>query len=73
MLALSEDDPVLGARVMWNMATAMAKRVRFILWQLNRAEQKRKTAVKQEEVANSPFADNLPDPLRSTKRLRQSA
>jgi len=73
MLALSEDDPVLGTRVMWNMATAMAKRVRFILWQLNRAEQRRKTAVKQEEVSNSPFADNLPDPSRSTKRLRRSA
>jgi len=38
--ALAEDDAVLGSRVLWNIATAMALRVRFILWQLQRALQK---------------------------------
>ncbi|HSH02409.1 MAG TPA: alpha/beta fold hydrolase [Anaerolineae bacterium] len=37
LLALCEDDAVLGTRLLWNMATAMSRRVRFILWQLNRA------------------------------------
>jgi hypothetical protein len=27
--------------LLWNIATAMSGRVRFILWQLNRAEQNR--------------------------------
>jgi pimeloyl-ACP methyl ester carboxylesterase/CRP-like cAMP-binding protein len=40
LLALCEDDSVLGTRVLWNIATAMALRVRFILWQLQRALQK---------------------------------
>lgn len=38
--ALCEDDSVLGTHVLWNIATAMALRVRFILWQLQRALQK---------------------------------
>jgi pimeloyl-ACP methyl ester carboxylesterase/CRP-like cAMP-binding protein len=37
LLALCEDDAVLGTRVLWNISTAMTKRVRFILWQLQRA------------------------------------
>jgi len=37
LLALCEDDSTLGTRVLWNIATAMALRVRFILWQLQRA------------------------------------
>jgi pimeloyl-ACP methyl ester carboxylesterase/CRP-like cAMP-binding protein len=41
LLALCEDDAVLGTRLLWNIATAMSGRVRFILWQLNRAEQNR--------------------------------
>jgi CRP-like cAMP-binding protein len=41
LLALCEDDAVLGTRLLWNIATAMSRRVRFILWQLNRAEQRR--------------------------------
>jgi pimeloyl-ACP methyl ester carboxylesterase len=40
LLALCEDDPALGTRVLWNIARAMALRVRFILWQLQRANQK---------------------------------
>jgi pimeloyl-ACP methyl ester carboxylesterase/CRP-like cAMP-binding protein len=40
LLALCEDDAVLGTRLLWNIATAMSQRVRFILWQLERAAQK---------------------------------
>ncbi|MEZ4643556.1 MAG: alpha/beta fold hydrolase [Chloroflexota bacterium] len=41
LLTLCEDDAVLGTRLLWNIATVMAVRVRFILWQLNRAEERR--------------------------------
>lgn len=47
LLALMEDDPELGTRLLWNIATAMSHRVRFILWQLNRAQQRAKEAEKQ--------------------------
>ncbi len=40
LLTLVEDDNALGTRVLWNIARAMALRVRFILWQLQRALQK---------------------------------
>ena len=40
LLALCEDDAVLGTRLLWNIATAMSQRVRFILWQLQRATQR---------------------------------
>jgi pimeloyl-ACP methyl ester carboxylesterase/CRP-like cAMP-binding protein len=40
LLALCEDDAVLGTRLLWNIAAAMAQRVRFILWQLQRAMQR---------------------------------
>jgi pimeloyl-ACP methyl ester carboxylesterase/CRP-like cAMP-binding protein len=40
LLALCEDDAVLGTRLLWNIATAMSHRVRFILWQLDRASQR---------------------------------
>jgi CRP-like cAMP-binding protein len=51
LLALCEDDAVLGTRLMWNMSTAMAKRVRFVLWQLNRAEERRLAAMEQQKAA----------------------
>ena len=41
LLALCEDDTALGYRFLWNMSQAMSRRVRFVLWQLNRAEQRR--------------------------------
>ncbi len=41
LLALLEDDSTLGTRVLWNVARAMALRQRFILWQLQRASQRR--------------------------------
>jgi CRP-like cAMP-binding protein len=47
LLALMEDDPEEGTRLLWNIATAMSHRVRFILWQLNRAEQRTKEAEKR--------------------------
>ncbi len=37
LLALCEDDAVLGTRLLLNLATAMTQRMRFILWQLERA------------------------------------
>ena len=40
LLALIEDDPELGSKVLWNIAKAMSGRVRFILWQLERAQRK---------------------------------
>ena len=43
LLGLSEDDAVLGTRLMWNISTAVAQRARFILWQLQRALQKTET------------------------------
>ncbi len=43
LLTLCEDDAVLGTRLLWNIATVVSQRVRFILWQLNRAEQRRQS------------------------------
>jgi CRP-like cAMP-binding protein len=40
LMALCEDDAVLGTRLLWNVATAMSQRARFILWQLQRALQR---------------------------------
>jgi CRP-like cAMP-binding protein len=40
LLALREDDPELGSLLLWNTARAMAGRVRYILWQLQRAQQR---------------------------------
>jgi len=47
LLALIEDDPELGTRLLWNMAIAMSHRVRFIIWQLQRALQRAKEAEEQ--------------------------
>jgi CRP-like cAMP-binding protein len=40
LLALAEDDSALGSKLLWNIAKAMSTRVRFILWQLQRAQQR---------------------------------
>jgi len=40
MRALVEDDPELGSKLLWNIIQTMAQRVRFILWQLQRATSK---------------------------------
>jgi len=42
LLALCEDDAVLGTRLLWNIAAAMSQRARFILWQLQRALQRQR-------------------------------
>jgi pimeloyl-ACP methyl ester carboxylesterase/CRP-like cAMP-binding protein len=42
LLALMEDDPELGSHVIWNIAVALTKTARFILWQLHRTLQKAK-------------------------------
>jgi CRP-like cAMP-binding protein/esterase/lipase len=39
LLALCEDDAVLGTQLLWNIAGAMAQRVRLVNWQLQRAMQ----------------------------------
>jgi pimeloyl-ACP methyl ester carboxylesterase/CRP-like cAMP-binding protein len=36
LLALCEDDPLLGVQLLWNLTMAMSQRVRFVLWQLQR-------------------------------------
>jgi len=42
LLALCEDDAVLGSRLLWNLARAISQRARFILWQLERASQRQR-------------------------------
>jgi pimeloyl-ACP methyl ester carboxylesterase/CRP-like cAMP-binding protein len=42
LLALCEDDAILGTRLLWNIATAMSQRARFVNWQLQRALQRQK-------------------------------
>jgi pimeloyl-ACP methyl ester carboxylesterase/CRP-like cAMP-binding protein len=68
LLALMEDDPELGSRLLWNIANVMSQRARFILWQLRRAQQRAKAKqqlweqereqhvgrVLQESLARSP-------------------
>jgi pimeloyl-ACP methyl ester carboxylesterase/CRP-like cAMP-binding protein len=50
LLALCEDDAMLGTRLLWNIAVAMSQRVRFILWQLQRASQRQQ--VQQAQSVN---------------------
>jgi pimeloyl-ACP methyl ester carboxylesterase/CRP-like cAMP-binding protein len=50
LLALREDDPELGAILIWNIALAMSGRVRFILWQLDRAHQRARAEQKEWEA-----------------------
>ncbi len=35
LLALCDEDAILGVRVLWNIAQAMSRRIRYILWQLD--------------------------------------
>lgn len=41
LLALSEDDPALGNRVLWNVAATLALRLRMTTWRLEMSTQKR--------------------------------
>ena len=49
LITLCDDDPVLGTRVLWNIGRALAKRFRFILWQLYYAP--------VQELEESQFSD----------------
>lgn len=42
LLALCEDDAILGSRLLWNISVAISQRARFILWQLQRASQRQR-------------------------------
>lgn len=53
LLALREDDPELGSLLLWNIAKAMSSRVRYILWQLQRAGQRTQAEQKELEAAKS--------------------
>lgn len=46
LLALLEDDAELGAKLVWNIANSLSGTVRFILWQLQRANQKARSELK---------------------------
>lgn len=50
LLALCEDDAVLGTRVLWNISAAVAQRVRFVLWQ-QKASKRRATQKVRNKVA----------------------
>jgi len=57
LLTLCEDDAVLGTRLLWNIATAMSRRVRFILWQLSRAEEQRELDAAKQRLGKQPLSD----------------
>ena len=44
LLALCEDDAILGTRLLWNISVSISRRARFILWQLQRASQRQRAA-----------------------------
>jgi len=69
LLTLCEDDAVLGTQLLWNIATVMSRRVRFILWQLNRAEQKRlaHTQPDPNETILSPILVSAPAPSAASQ------
>lgn len=67
LLALTEDDSELGTAVLWNIATSMSQRVRFILWQLQRATQRANQAAPGQRVRTQPLGDRT---QRSTERIR---
>lgn len=55
ILALCEEDAVLSTKLLWNMSTAMAQRVRFIIWQLSRAQ--KHIAKHEEQLKEAKEAD----------------
>jgi pimeloyl-ACP methyl ester carboxylesterase/CRP-like cAMP-binding protein len=56
LLALAEDDAELGSVLLWNIARAMSQRVRFILWQLQRAQQRARAEQKLYEEERDTLA-----------------
>lgn len=61
LLALCEDDAVLGTRLLWNIGTAMTQRVRFIIWQLQRAS--RRMEEEQQALKEDPDKTRKYQPL----------
>jgi CRP-like cAMP-binding protein len=61
LLALCEDDAVLGTRLLWNIGTAMTQRVRFIIWQLQRAS--RKMEAEQQAMKDDPDKTRKYEPM----------
>lgn len=55
LLALCEDDAVLGTQLLWNIAASMSQRVRFILWQLQRATQRAEGKLPSQRVKTQPI------------------
>ena len=64
LLTLCEDDAVLGTQLLWNIATVMSRRQRFILWQLNRAEEKRMALVSSDPMETILSPALVPIPIR---------
>jgi hypothetical protein len=62
LLALMEDDPELGSRLIWNITTVMVGRVRFIIWQLHRAKQRAKAEQRQWEQKREQQIERVPEP-----------
>ncbi|MBK8430958.1 MAG: alpha/beta fold hydrolase [Chloroflexi bacterium] len=61
LLSLCEDDAVLGTRVLWNIGRALAKRFRFILWQLYYApvQDLEESQFSEEQSATRQDGDNI--------------
>jgi pimeloyl-ACP methyl ester carboxylesterase/CRP-like cAMP-binding protein len=57
LLALTEDDAELGSLLLWNIAKAMSQRVRFILWQLQRAQNRARAEQKLYETERDTLAE----------------
>ena len=49
LLALCEDDTVLGVQLLWNMTITMSQRVRFVQWQLQREKHKQAEQAKSDQ------------------------
>jgi pimeloyl-ACP methyl ester carboxylesterase/CRP-like cAMP-binding protein len=60
LLALREDDPELGSVLLWNIAMAMSGRVRFIIWQLNRAQMRARAEQKEWEAERDRQRQEIP-------------
>ncbi|NJP05106.1 MAG: alpha/beta fold hydrolase [Chloroflexaceae bacterium] len=62
VVALCEDDPPLGTRLIWNVATALALRLRLINWQMEMDRQERENQQTRAEPAeiNQSVSNNTP-------------
>jgi pimeloyl-ACP methyl ester carboxylesterase/CRP-like cAMP-binding protein len=68
LLALCEDDAVLGTRLLWNISTAVAQRARFILWQLQHATRRSASQAARDgksASAHEQVADEARQPVAS--------